>query len=88
MYDDLIRQGKIRHAALSSHPAWQLTEALWIADDRRLVSGLVAAQVKYSLLDRNAEKELAATPAFSRKCHAVLRPIPIGRRGGRRPRRC
>lgn len=60
VYDDLIRQGKIRYAALSNHPAWQLTEALWIADDRRLVSGPVAAQVKYSLLDRNAEKELAA----------------------------
>src|SRR3954469_3540062 len=60
VYDDLIRQGKIRYAALSNHPAWQLTEALWIADDRRLVSAPVAAQVKYSLLDRSAEAELAA----------------------------
>jgi aryl-alcohol dehydrogenase-like predicted oxidoreductase len=60
VYDDLIRQGKIRYAALSNHPAWQMTEALWIADDRRLVSAPVAAQVKYSLLDRSAEKELAA----------------------------
>lgn len=60
VYDDLIRQGKIRYAALSNHPAWQMTEALWIADDRRLVSAPVAAQVMYSLLDRSAEKELAA----------------------------
>ena len=30
------QQGKIRYAALSNHPAWQMTEALWIADDRRL----------------------------------------------------
>ncbi|WP_402466010.1 aldo/keto reductase [Isoptericola aurantiacus] len=58
-YDDLIRQGKIRYAALSNHPAWQMTEALWIADDRRLVSAPVAAQVMYSLLDRRAERELA-----------------------------
>ena len=36
VYDDLIRQGKLRYVALSNHPAWQVTEALWIADDRRL----------------------------------------------------
>jgi aryl-alcohol dehydrogenase-like predicted oxidoreductase len=60
VYDDLIRQGKLRYVALSNHPAWLMTEALWIADDRRLVSAPVAAQVMYSLLDRSAEKELAA----------------------------
>lgn len=59
VYDDLIRQGKLRYVALSNHPAWQLTEALWIADDRRLVSAPVCAQVKYSLLDRSPEVELA-----------------------------
>lgn len=63
VYDDLIRQGKLRHAALSNHSAWQVTEALWIADDRNLVSAPVAAQVKYSLLDRHAENELAAACA-------------------------
>ena len=36
VYDDLIRQGKIRYVGLSNHPAWQVTQALWIADDRRL----------------------------------------------------
>ena len=60
VYDDLIRQGKLRYVALSNHPAWQITEALWIADDRRMVSGPVGAQVMYSLLDRSAEAELAA----------------------------
>jgi aryl-alcohol dehydrogenase-like predicted oxidoreductase len=60
VYDDLIRQGKLRYVALSNHTAWQMTEALWIADDRRLVSAPVAVQVMYSLLDRSAEKELAA----------------------------
>lgn len=63
VYDDLIRQGKIRYAAFSNHPAWQMTEALWIADDRRLVSAPVAAQVMYSLLDRSAEEELSAACA-------------------------
>jgi len=60
VYDDLIRQGKLRYVALSNHTAWQMTEALWIAGERRLVSAPVAAQVMYSLLDRSAEKELAA----------------------------
>ena len=60
VYDDLIRQGKLRYVALSNDPAWQVTEALWIADDRRLVSAPVCAQVKYNLLDRTAETELAA----------------------------
>ncbi|WP_430645523.1 aldo/keto reductase [Agromyces sp. GXS1127] len=60
VYDDLIRQGKLRYVGLSNHPAWQLTEALWIADGARLRSGPVCAQVKYSLLDRTAERELAA----------------------------
>ncbi|MGY3317417.1 aldo/keto reductase [Arthrobacter sp. TE12232] len=59
VYDDLIRQGKIRYVGLSNHPAWQVTRALWIADDRRLVSAPVAAQVKYNLIDRAAERELA-----------------------------
>ena len=60
VYDDLIRQGKLRYVALSNHPAWQLTEALWIADDRRMASAPVCAQVMYSLLDRSAEAELSA----------------------------
>jgi aryl-alcohol dehydrogenase-like predicted oxidoreductase len=57
-YDDLIRQGKIRYVGLSNHPAWQVTQALWIADDRRQQAP-VAAQVKYNLINRTAERELA-----------------------------
>lgn len=58
VYDDLIRDGKIRYIGLSNHPAWQVTHALWIADDRRQHAP-VAAQVKYNLIDRSAERELA-----------------------------
>jgi aryl-alcohol dehydrogenase-like predicted oxidoreductase len=59
VYDDLVRQGKLRYVALSNHPAWQVTHALWIADDRRLAAAPVCAQVKYNLIDRAAEHELA-----------------------------
>jgi aryl-alcohol dehydrogenase-like predicted oxidoreductase len=58
VYDDLVRQGKIRYVGLCNHPAWQVTRALWIADDRRLQAP-VATQVKYNLIDRAAERELA-----------------------------
>ena len=56
-YDDLVRQGKLRYVALSNYPAWQLTHALWIADDRRLQAP-VCAQAKYNLIERAAEREL------------------------------
>jgi 1-deoxyxylulose-5-phosphate synthase len=58
-YDDLVREGKLRYVALSNYPAWQVTHALWIADDRRLAAAPVCAQVKYNLIDRTAERELA-----------------------------
>jgi 1-deoxyxylulose-5-phosphate synthase len=54
-----VRQGKLRYVALSNHPAWQVTHALWIAHDRRQHAP-VAVQVKYNLIDRAAEQELAA----------------------------
>jgi 1-deoxyxylulose-5-phosphate synthase len=59
VYDDLVRQGKLRYVALSNHPAWQVTHALWIADDRRLAAAPICVQVKYNLIDRAAEHELA-----------------------------
>jgi 1-deoxyxylulose-5-phosphate synthase len=59
VYDDQVRQGKLRYVALSNHPAWQVTHALWIADNRRLAAAPVCVQVKYNLIDRAAEYELA-----------------------------
>jgi 1-deoxyxylulose-5-phosphate synthase len=59
VYDDLVRQGKVRYVALSNHPAWQVTHAMWIADDRRIAAAPVCVQVKYNLIDRAAEQELA-----------------------------
>jgi len=74
-YGDLVRQGKLRYVALSNHPAWQLTEALWIADDRRLASAPVCAQVKYNLLYRDAEIELA--PACVRFGLSIVPYAPL-----------
>ena len=73
VYDDLVRQGKLRYVALSNHPAWQVVQALWIADDRRLAAAPVCAQIKYNLIDRTAEDELA--PACQ---HFGLSLVPFG----------
>jgi aryl-alcohol dehydrogenase-like predicted oxidoreductase len=73
-YDDLIRQGKIRYVGLSNHPAWQVVHALWVTDDRRQQAP-VAAQVKYNLIDRAAERELA--PACQRFGLSIVPYAPL-----------
>jgi 1-deoxyxylulose-5-phosphate synthase len=59
VYDDLVRQGKLRYVALSNHPARQVTQELWIAGGRHLSAAPVCAQVKYNLIGRSAEGEPA-----------------------------
>ena len=84
VYDDLIRQGKIRYVGLSNHPAWQVTQALWIADDRRQQTP-VAVQVKYNLIDRAAEREHA--PACKQFGLSLAPVRAAARRPARRPSR-
>lgn len=55
--DDLIRQGKVRYPAHSNFPAWQAAEASWLARQHNL-NPCVACQCEYSLLGRDAEREL------------------------------
>ena len=74
VYDDLVRQGKLRYVALSNHPAWQVTHALWIADDRRLAAAPVCAQVKYNLIDRAAEARAGPGLSAVRTVHRAVRP--------------
>ena len=54
---DLVRQGKIRYAGCSTHPAWQVTEALLVAELKGTVR-YVSEQPPYNLLDRRIENEL------------------------------
>jgi aryl-alcohol dehydrogenase-like predicted oxidoreductase len=55
--DTLIRQGKVRYVGCSNLPAWQVVEAQWTARHFGL-NAFVSAQDEYSLLERNAEREL------------------------------
>ncbi|AXX30624.1 aldo/keto reductase [Actinosynnema pretiosum subsp. pretiosum] len=55
--DDLVRQGKVLHAAISNAPAWEVSRMQAIADLRGW-SPLVALQVEYNLANRAAERDL------------------------------
>lgn len=55
--DLLVRQGKVRHIACSTHPAWRIVEALWIADKHHYPK-LTCEQPPYNLLDRRIENEI------------------------------
>ena len=55
--DDLVRAGKVRYVACSTHPAWRVMEALAISD-RRGYARYCCEQPPYNLLDRRIENEL------------------------------
>jgi aryl-alcohol dehydrogenase-like predicted oxidoreductase len=55
--DDLVRSGKVRYVACSTHPAWRVMEALAISD-RRGYARYCCEQSPYNLLDRRIENEL------------------------------
>ncbi|WP_431922643.1 aldo/keto reductase [Amycolatopsis tucumanensis] len=55
--DDLVRQGKVLHVAMSNVPAWQVSRMQAIADLRGW-SPLVALQIEYNLVQRAGERDL------------------------------
>jgi aryl-alcohol dehydrogenase-like predicted oxidoreductase len=54
---DLVRQGKIRYAGCSTHPAWQVMEALMVSEKYGYTK-YILEQPPYNLLDRRIENEL------------------------------
>jgi aryl-alcohol dehydrogenase-like predicted oxidoreductase len=55
--DDLIRSGKVRYIGASNLPAWQVVEAQFIARELG-THRFISSQDEYSLLKRDAEREL------------------------------
>ena len=53
---DLVQAGKLRYFGSSNFAAWQLVDAHWTARSRNL-SAFISAQNRYSLLDRELERE-------------------------------
>lgn len=59
-FDDLVRQGKVRHIGASNYPAWRLMQALWAAEKSNTVR-YDTLQPHYNLAHRaEFERELAA----------------------------
>ncbi len=56
-YEDLVRAGKIRYVGISNHAAWQVAEAVGLAQ-RHGWSPVVASQMQYSLIERAVEGEM------------------------------
>jgi aryl-alcohol dehydrogenase-like predicted oxidoreductase len=56
-FDDLQRQGKIRHIGCSNLKPWQVTEAHWTSRTLHL-GQFVSSQDEYSLLSRAPERDL------------------------------
>jgi aryl-alcohol dehydrogenase-like predicted oxidoreductase len=72
--DDLVRSGKVRYIGLSNHPAWMVVEAQETA--RRLnLNAFVSCQDEYSLLIRDADRELM--PMMSRYKLGLLPYFPL-----------
>jgi aryl-alcohol dehydrogenase-like predicted oxidoreductase len=55
--DDLVRQGKVRYIGNSAMPGWEIADAEHVARQRHL-HRFVGAQIEWSLLVRDVEKEM------------------------------
>jgi 1-deoxyxylulose-5-phosphate synthase len=53
----LVREGKVRHIAVSNFAAWQVVRLLWLAD-RKQLPAVQVIQPMYNLLARGIEPEL------------------------------
>jgi aryl-alcohol dehydrogenase-like predicted oxidoreductase len=74
--DDLVRSGKVRYVGCSNYTGYRLTESLWVADKRGL-SRFESVQLQWSLVARDAERELI--PAARAFGLGVLVWSPLGR---------
>jgi aryl-alcohol dehydrogenase-like predicted oxidoreductase len=72
--DDLVRDGLVRYAGVCNLAGWQLADAAWTARDAR-VRAPVSAQNHYSLLEREAEREVL--PACARFGVSLLPYFPL-----------
>lgn len=55
--DDLVRSGKVLYVGISDTPAWMVSRAVTLAEERGLTP-FTALQVPYSLVERTVEREL------------------------------
>ena len=73
--DDLVRSGKVLYVGISDTPAWMVSRAVTLAEERGLAA-FSALQIPYSLLERTVERELL--PAARALDIAVTAWGPLG----------
>ena len=66
MYDDVVRQGKVRYIGFSNFMSWQATTAVML-QERLGLEKYVTAQMYYSLVGRGLEYEFQS---FA-ECHNI-----------------
>jgi aryl-alcohol dehydrogenase-like predicted oxidoreductase len=81
---DLVRQGKVCYIGCSTHPAWEIMEALMVSKTQGLARYVVESS-PYNLLDRRVENE--RVPLCQRYGLAMVpwSPIAMGMLAGRYP---
>ncbi|MBP2475472.1 aryl-alcohol dehydrogenase-like predicted oxidoreductase [Crossiella equi] len=72
--DDLVHEGKIRYTGHCNLAGWQIADAAWTASTANL-TGPVSAENHYSLLEREAEREVI--PACQRFGLGLLPYFPL-----------
>jgi len=73
--DDLVRQGKVRYIGECNFAGWQIVDFSWTATAEHLVRP-ISAQHEYSMLSREASKEVL--PAARAMGMGVLPFYPLG----------
>ena len=81
---DLVRQGKVLYLGCSTHPAWEIMEALMVSEMKGYAR-YVAESSPYNLLDRRVENE--RVPLCQKYGLAMFpwSPIAMGMLAGRYP---
>lgn len=74
--DDLVSSGKVRYIGCSNYTGYRLVESLWASDKRNFVR-YESVQLQYSLVCRDAEREII--PAARANDLGVLAWSPLAR---------
>ena len=74
--DAAVASGKVRYVGLSNHAGWRMARAATLQAGKPGYAPIVSNQVRYSLLDRSAEREIV--PAGAELGIGVLPYSPLG----------
>ncbi len=80
--DELVHEGKVRYLGSSNFASWQVVEAEWVARSQHRTR-FTAAQNRYNLLERQAERELVPACRVYEIGLLPFFPLAMGRLTGK-----